>query len=175
MDASLANFVISGKFSFADFTKSILSDMAKIASRQASSALLGTLVGAATNYFTGSGTGNGLAAGSAGAVSSNVGASQSGYTSADFSSFVSGARATGGDVSPNSLYQVNELGPELLSQGGKTYLMTGEAGGSITPTCVWQQISSRYARGGWQWQCAQRVHKHRFRRHFPSEHRYIWP
>ncbi|RMS14566.1 Prophage PssSM-02, tail length tape-measure protein [Pseudomonas coronafaciens pv. coronafaciens] len=133
MEDSVANFALTGKFSFSDFTKSILSDMAKIASRQASSALLGTLVGVATNYFTGSGTGNGLAAGSAGAVSSNVGASQSGYTSADFSSFVSGARATGGDVSPNSLYQVNELGPELYNEGGKSYLMTGANGGSVTP------------------------------------------
>ena len=45
----------------------ILADMARIATRQASSALLSSLVGAATSYFTGGGGGNGLAAGSAGA------------------------------------------------------------------------------------------------------------
>ena len=47
--------------------------------------------------------------------------------------FVSGARASGGPVSPNSMYEVNELGPELLNQGGRTYLMMGAEGGSITP------------------------------------------
>ncbi|UBM24298.1 hypothetical protein K8374_18255 [Pseudomonas sp. p1(2021b)] len=47
--------------------------------------------------------------------------------------FVSGRRAAGGPVAANSLYQVNELGPELLNQGGKTYLMMGSEAGSITP------------------------------------------
>ena len=28
---------------------------------------------------------------------------------------------------------MNEKGPELFSQGGKTFLMTGAAGGSVTP------------------------------------------
>ncbi|MBH8611219.1 phage tail tape measure protein [Pseudomonas mohnii] len=133
MEDSLVNFAITGKASFADFTKSILADMARIATRQASSSLLGSLVGAATSYFTGSGsgsgTGNGLAAGSAGAVSSNLGASQAGYTGIDFS----GYRAAGGPVAPNSLYEVNELGPELYNEGGRSFLMTGANGGSVTP------------------------------------------
>lgn len=129
MEDSLVNFAITGKASFADFTKSILADMARIATRQASSSLLGSLVGAATSYFTGSGTGNGLAAGSAGAVSSNLGASQAGYTGVDFS----GYRAAGGPVAPNSLYEVNELGPELYNEGGRSFLMTGANGGSVTP------------------------------------------
>jgi hypothetical protein len=47
--------------------------------------------------------------------------------------FVTGQRAAGGPVAANSLYQVNELGPELLNQGGKTYLMMGAEGGTITP------------------------------------------
>ncbi|QJI29908.1 phage tail tape measure protein [Pseudomonas sp. ADAK18] len=128
MEDSIVNFAMTGKLSFADFTKSILADMARIATRQASSALLGSLVGAATSYFTG-GAGNGLAAGSAGAASSNLGASQAGYTGVDFSGF----RAAGGPVDPNSLYRVNELGPELYNEGGKSYLMTGANGGSVTP------------------------------------------
>ncbi|MDV3159269.1 MAG: hypothetical protein Q8769_01815 [Candidatus Phytoplasma australasiaticum] len=37
--------------SFADFTKSILADMARIATRQASSALLSSLVGAAQEFI----------------------------------------------------------------------------------------------------------------------------
>ncbi|MGZ9738087.1 phage tail tape measure protein [Pseudomonas sp. GNP012] len=128
MEDAVVNFAMTGKLSFADFTKSILADMARIATRQASSALLGSLVGAATGYFTG-GSGNGLAAGSAGAVSSNAGASQAGYQGVDFS----GYRAAGGPVAPNSLYEVNELGPELYNEGGRSFLMTGANGGSVTP------------------------------------------
>jgi lambda family phage tail tape measure protein len=129
MEDAIVNFAMTGKLSFADFTKSILADMARIATRQASSALLGSLVGAATNYFVGSGTGNGLPAGSAGATSSNLGASQAGYTNVDFS----GYRASGGPVAANSLYEVNELGPELYNEGGRSFLMTGANGGSVTP------------------------------------------
>ncbi|MBV7523456.1 phage tail tape measure protein [Pseudomonas sp. PDM29] len=129
MEDAIVNFAMTGKLSFADFTKSILADMARIATRQASSALLSSLVGAATNYFTGSGTGNGLAAGSPGATSSNLGASQAGYKNVDFS----GYRAAGGPVAANSLYEVNELGPELYNEGGRSFLMTGANGGSVTP------------------------------------------
>ncbi|MFI7801284.1 prophage tail length tape measure protein [Pseudomonas sp. DD1] len=131
MEDSIVNFAMTGKLSFADFTKSILADMARIATRQASSALLGSLVGAAASYLGGSaaGGGNGLAAGSAGATSSNLGASSAGYSG----TYLSGFRATGGPVNPNSLYQVNELGPELYNEGGKSYLMTGANGGSVTP------------------------------------------
>lgn len=129
MEDSIVNFAMTGKASFGDFAKSILADMARIATRQASSALLGSLVGAATSYFTGSGAGNGLASGSAGAASSAAGASQAGYANADFSGF----RAAGGPVAPNSMYEVNELGPELYNEGGKSFLMTGANGGSVTP------------------------------------------
>lgn len=129
MEDAIVNFAMTGKASFGDFAKSILADMARIATRQASSALLGSLVGAATSYFVGSGSGNGLASGSAGAASSNLGASQAGYSNVDFS----GYRAAGGPVAPNSLYEVNELGPELYNEGGKSFLMTGANGGSVTP------------------------------------------
>ncbi|EIM14320.1 phage tail tape measure protein [Pseudomonas chlororaphis] len=120
MEDSLVNFAVTGKASFADFTKSILADMARIAARQASSALLGSLVGAATSYFTGSGSGTGAA---------SAGSTQAGYTGVDFS----GYRAAGGPVAPNSLYEVNELGPELYNEGGRSFLMTGANGGSVTP------------------------------------------
>jgi lambda family phage tail tape measure protein len=129
---AVASFAINGKFSFSDFTKSVLADMAKIAARQATSqglsALFGVAASAAGSYFGGGG-GNGLTAGSAGAVSSDLGASQAGYTGIDFS----GYRAAGGPVAPNSLYEVNELGPELYNEGGRSFLMTGANGGSVTP------------------------------------------
>lgn len=118
MEDAVVNFAMTGKLSFADFTKSILADMARIATRQASSALLSSLVGATASYFTGSGS-----------TPTSAGSTQAGYTGVDFS----GYRAAGGPVDPNSLYQVNELGPELYSEGGKSYLMTGANGGSVTP------------------------------------------
>lgn len=42
-------------------------------------------------------------------------------------------RAGGGAVSAGSLHQVNERGPELVSTGGKDYLMMGGSGGFVTP------------------------------------------
>ncbi|WP_439864937.1 phage tail tape measure protein [Pseudomonas antarctica] len=97
MEDSIVNFAMTGKLSFADFTKSILADMARIATRQASSALLGSLVGAAASYLGGSaaGSGNGLAAGSAGATSSNLGASSAGYSGTYFPQALGGAWSGG--------------------------------------------------------------------------------
>ena len=123
MEDAVVSFAMTGKFSFADFTKSILADMARIATQQAASGLLGSLVSfgtsAAASYFGGGVT--------------SAGSTQAGYSPEIMDNFVSGQRAGGGPVAANSLYQVNELGPELLSQGGKTYLMMGEQGGTITP------------------------------------------
>jgi hypothetical protein len=42
-----------------------------------------------------------------------------------------GQRAIGGPVSANSLYRVNENGPEILEVAGKQYLMTGQQGGEV--------------------------------------------
>lgn len=44
-----------------------------------------------------------------------------------------GRRAAGGPVSANSLYRVNERGPELLNYGGEDYLMMGGNGGYVKP------------------------------------------
>lgn len=122
MEDSVANFAISGKFSFADFTKSILADMARIATRQAASGLLSSIAGSALGaWFSG------------GSAPTSAGSTQAGYSPEIMDNFVSGQRAAGGPVAANSLYHVNELGPELLNQGGKTYLMMGAEGGTITP------------------------------------------
>lgn len=120
MEDAVVNFAMTGKLSFGDFAKSILADMARIATRQASSALLGSLVGAATSYFVGSGTSS---------APTSAGSTQAGYGNVDFS----GYRAAGGPVAPNSMYEVNELGPELYNEGGRSFLMTGANGGSVTP------------------------------------------
>jgi phage-related minor tail protein len=44
-----------------------------------------------------------------------------------------GGRAGGGAVSAGTFYEVNESGPELLTTGGRTFLMMGSGGGQVTP------------------------------------------
>lgn len=84
MEDAVVNFAMTGKLSFADFTKSILADMARIATRQASSALLSSLVGAGASYFGGA------------ASASSAGSTAAGY-SGDLSGFTPGSiQANGG-------------------------------------------------------------------------------
>ncbi len=55
---------------------------------------------------------------------------------ADWQSYTLGlftGKASGGTINPYSGYRVNESGMEMLSVGGKDYLMTGGQGGNITP------------------------------------------
>lgn len=86
MEDAIVNFAMTGELSFADFAKSVLADMARIAVRQASSSALSGLFGlaasAAGSYFGGS-----------------TGATQSGYTGSDYSNWMntqSGGFDTGG-------------------------------------------------------------------------------
>lgn len=130
MEDAVVNFAMTGKLSFADFTKSILADMARIATRQASSALLSSLVGAATSYFTGGGGGNGLAAGSAGATSSNLGASSAGYSGSYFPQALGGAWSSGVQMFANGAAFTNSVVSKPTAfgmAGGQTGVM-GEAG-----------------------------------------------
>ncbi|WLG31869.1 phage tail tape measure protein [Pseudomonas simiae] len=132
MEDSIVNFAMTSKLSFADFTKSILADMARIATRQASSALLGSLVGAAASYFGGStaGGGNGLAAGSAGAASSNLGASAAGYSNTYFPQATGGAWSGGVQLFADGGAFTNSIVSKPTAFGmanGKTGVM-GEAG-----------------------------------------------
>lgn len=76
---ALATFVTTGKLNFKEFTASILSDMARIASQQAASSVLSSLFGAVASGISGGAT-NGFAAGTAAAQSSAAGASQAGYS-----------------------------------------------------------------------------------------------
>ncbi|GLO05589.1 phage tail tape measure protein [Pseudomonas putida] len=153
MEDAVVNFAMTGKFSFADFTKSVLADMARIATQQAASGLLGSLVSwgvsAASAYF-GGGTGNGMEAGSAGAVSSNLGASQAGYSSAyGFSD--GGYTGAGGKYDPAGIVHAGEfvLRREVVSQPGMLdYLSAlnsrGYAdGGLVSPMPVPRQVSGR--------------------------------
>lgn len=130
MEDAIVNFAMTGKLSFADFTKSILADMARIATRQASSALLSSLVGAATSYFTGGGGGNGLAAGSAGATSSNLGASSAGYSGSYFPQALGGAWSSGVQMFANGGAFTNSIvsKPTAFGMAGGQSGVMGEAG-----------------------------------------------
>ncbi|WP_064116693.1 phage tail tape measure protein [Pseudomonas fluorescens] len=130
MEDAVVNFAMTGKLSFADFTKSILADMARIATRQASSALLSSLVGAAPSYFTGGGGGNGLAAGSAGATSSNLGASSAGYSSKYFPQALGGAWSSGVQMFANGGAFTNSIvsAPTAFGMAGGGAGVMGEAG-----------------------------------------------
>ncbi|RON43548.1 phage tail tape measure protein [Pseudomonas frederiksbergensis] len=130
MEDAIVNFAMTGKLSFSDFAKSIIADMARIATRQASSGILNAIIGAGTSYFAGGGATGSATAGGAEAGAQGFG-SQFDASSAPVS--FGGGRATGGGVDPNTLYEVNERGPELYSEGGKSFLMTGANGGSVTP------------------------------------------
>lgn len=124
---AIVRFATAGKLSVRDFATSVIADFARIAARQAAAGLLGTiagsLAGAAVSGISAGASyqGSGMAAvGSTDGMTGNWGA-------------IAGARASGGPTAANSLYRVNELGPELYSEGGKTYLMSGENGGYVTP------------------------------------------
>lgn len=58
-----------------------------------------------------------------------------------FMGLFGGARAAGGPVLPNSMYQVNERGPEVFqAANGSQYLMTGTQGGSVIPSSGGTQV-----------------------------------
>lgn len=130
---AVAEFAMTGKANFKSFTVSVLSDMARIASQQAASSLLSGLVGVGVSAFSsyfGGGGGNGMAAGSAGAVSSNLGASQAGYSSTYFPQALGGAWsggvqlfAKGGAFTNSILTQATAFG---MAGGGLG--VAGEAG-----------------------------------------------
>lgn len=166
---AIANFAMTGKASFKDFATSVIADMARIASQQAASSLLSGLVGlgvsAVGSYFGGGG--NGLEAGSAGAVSSNLGASQAGYSNTYFPQAQGGAwsggvqffakggaftnsvlnRPTAFGMANGGLGVVGEAGPEAimpLARGSDGSLGVQVVGGSPAGGTVVQVDAPMY-------------------------------
>lgn len=68
-----------------------------------------------------------------GQTGSAAGGSAGGWFSQLAGAFFGGGRAAGGPVRAGSLYRVNEQGTELLTVGGRDYLMMGAQGGQVTP------------------------------------------
>lgn len=118
MEDSLVKFVQTGKLSFSDLANSIVADLTRMIVKQV---MFNALAG--------------MMSGSVGETAANA---MSGDSLDNFISLNNGfgttpGRASGGSVSSGGLYQVNEQGPELLHTAGKTYLMMGSQGGSVTP------------------------------------------
>jgi lambda family phage tail tape measure protein len=118
MEDALVDFVTTGKLDFKSLVNSIVADIARIAIKQ-------SITGPLAN----------LLSGALGGGSSGGGSSGGGGVGDLLGTFISGlgTRAIGGPVSPNSMYRVNEKGPELLSVAGKQYLMTGSQAGQVSP------------------------------------------
>lgn len=120
MEDAIVQFAMTGKLSFADFAKSILADMARIAVRQASSSALSGLFGiaasAAGSYFGGGAT--------------SAGSTQAGYSSTYFPQAKGGAWSGGVQMFANGGTFSDSLVSTPTAFGmanGKTGVM-GEAG-----------------------------------------------
>lgn len=122
MEDGIVNFVKTGKLSFKDFANSLVEDLIRIQVRQAAAGLLSSAFSGGSSLFGGSGTMTGFSEGSS-------------YS-------FGGGRAVGGSVDPDKFYEVNEKGPELFSQGGRTYLMSGSQGGYVTPIADTRNLSA---------------------------------
>ena len=113
MEDALVNFAMTGKLSFGDLAKSIIADLVRIQAKAAISGILKMIGGAGgMESLTGSGT-------------NSLGALNGGGNIVGL--------ATGGPAAAGSLHEVNEQGPELLTTGGKTFLMMGSQAGVVTP------------------------------------------
>lgn len=119
MEDVFVSFVKTGKVSFSSFTDSIISDMARMAARQASSSLLTSLFGMGASLFAGSAGANGFAAGSAAATSSSLGASAAGYT-AKYGFSGGGYTGDGGKYEPKGVVHGGEfvVQKSVVSQPG---------------------------------------------------------
>ncbi|WP_281211798.1 phage tail tape measure protein [Pseudomonas fulva] len=150
MEDAVVNFAMTGKFSFADFTKSILADMARIATQQAASSLLSSITGTALSaWFGGGGTSSAGGSGAGGGFDYGLGSASSGMTySSTFSD--GGYTGAGGKYDPAGIVHAGEfvLRREVVSQPGMLdYLSAlnsrGYAdGGLVAPLVAPRQLVS---------------------------------
>ena len=112
MEDAIVNFATTGKLSFSDFAKSVLSDMARIAVRQASSSALSGLFGLVANAFGGG-------AQNVGSSASASGYSTSGYAGA-YGFDAGGYTGDGGKYQPAGIVHKGEvvIRKEVVQQRG---------------------------------------------------------
>jgi lambda family phage tail tape measure protein len=141
MEDAIVNFAMTGKLSFADFTKSILADMARIAARAAASsameALFGLASSAAGSYFGGGAT-------SAGSTQAGYSGDLSGFTpgsvqakggawSGGVQMFANGGAFTNSIVSKPTAFGMAGGGIGVMGEAGEEAIMplTRTAGGQL--------------------------------------------
>lgn len=116
----LTQAVTTGKARFSDLANSVINDLIRIQIRQNVTGPLAGMLGSL--------------------VTTAVGSMSADWTTTNTSNpwsleslGVLGQRAAGGPTVAGGLYEVNEQGPELYTEGGRTYLMAGSQGGYVTP------------------------------------------
>jgi lambda family phage tail tape measure protein len=132
MEDALVTFITTGKLNFKQFADSLVADIVRIAVKQ-------QILAPIAKWMSGEGVMGilgllglgGASAGSTPVVSTWGGGMSAGFASSLWD--VPMGLAGGGPAAPHSIYRVAENGPEILSVGGKTYLMTGKQGGHVTP------------------------------------------
>lgn len=115
MENALFTFATTGKLSFKDFADSVIQDMARIAARQATLQIIGSIVGAVSGFF-----GSGATAGSR----------ISDYTGSDMANWVSKQRAGGmpGFARGGAFNDGIQSAPALFSMAGGRPALIGERG-----------------------------------------------
>lgn len=104
----------SAKDAFSDFIDSTEAAITRFVAQQLLKQLLNSIFGDGSNQQGGGG--------------------KYGWVAQAIGSIFGGGKATGGAVAAGSMYRVNEKGPELLSVGGRDFLMMGDRSGRITPS-----------------------------------------
>ncbi|MEA1029409.1 phage tail tape measure protein [Pseudomonas sp. N-137] len=140
MEDSIVNFAITGKGSFGDFTKSVLADMARIATRTAASeglsALFGLAASAAGSYFGGTSSAGSTQAGYSGDLSGFTPGSiqaNGGAWSGGVQMFANGGAFTNSIVSKPTAFGMAGGGIGVMGEAGEEAIMplTRTAGGQL--------------------------------------------
>jgi lambda family phage tail tape measure protein len=126
IEDALVSFVTTGKLSFKSLADSVVAEITRIIIKQQIANMLAASMG--------SGGGRNFFESTASSIfTALLGGASGGGSGMPDSVPTRGGRAMGGPVESGSLYEVNEKGPEVLSVGGKNYLMMGAQSGTVTP------------------------------------------
>lgn len=132
MQSALADFLFDPfEDGLSGMLRSFTQTLQRMVAEAAAARIIQGVIGSGAGVF------GSLFGGAASAATSSASASlpSSGVQIASgmFTDSVLGSRQYGGPVSARGLYEVNEDGPELLSSGGRQYLMMADQPGNVTP------------------------------------------